>query len=72
MGPFCRAASDCVLILDILRGRDVNDIASQDVSLPSPFNIDVSNLSIGVLPSVQSVSAEVSAHLHDSLNQSTR
>ncbi len=60
MGPFCRAASDCALILDILRGRDMDDIASQDVPLPNPFNVDVSNLSIGVLPSMQDSSAEVS------------
>ena len=38
----------------------MDDIASQDVPLPSPFNIDVFNLSIGVLPSVQDSSAEVS------------
>lgn len=60
MGPFCRAASDCALILDILRGRDMDDIASQDVLLPSPFDVNVSNLSIGVLSSVQDFSAEVS------------
>ncbi|BDA44986.1 Glutamyl-tRNA(Gln) amidotransferase subunit A [Coccomyxa sp. Obi] len=63
MGPFCRAASDCALILDILRGRDTDDIASQDVPLPSPFNVDVSNLSIGVLPSMQDSSAEFTAIL---------
>ncbi len=61
MGPFCRAASDCVLVLDVLRGNDVDDIASQDVMLPSPFDVNVSNLSIGVLPSVQDFSAEVRA-----------
>lgn len=38
----------------------MDDIASQDIPLPSPFNVDVSNLSIGVLPSMQDSSAEVS------------
>ncbi|EIE21164.1 amidase signature enzyme [Coccomyxa subellipsoidea C-169] len=63
VGPFCRAASDCVLVLDVLRGNDVDDIASQDVMLPSPFDVNVSNLSIGVLPSVQDFSAEFTAIL---------
>lgn len=59
VGPFCRAAADCMLILDILRGHDPNDIAAQDVALPSPFDVDVSKLRLGVLPSIQNVSAEV-------------
>jgi hypothetical protein len=59
VGPFCRAASDCALILDILRGHDPDDIAAQDVGLPSPFDVAISNFTLGVLPSVQTTSAEV-------------
>ena len=59
VGPFCRAASDCALILDAIRGRDTDDIASLDVALDDPFNVDISNLTVGVLSSVQDRASEV-------------
>lgn len=59
VGPFCRAASDCALILDAIRGRDTDDIASLDVALDDPFSVDISNLTVGVLSSVQDRASEV-------------
>lgn len=59
MGPFCRAASDCALILDAIRGRDTDDVASLDVALDDPFKVNVSTLTLGVLPSVQDRASEV-------------
>lgn len=59
MGPFCRAASDCALIMDALRGRDLEDVGSRDLPLGNPFAVNISRLTVGVLPSVQESSAEV-------------
>lgn len=59
VGPFCRAASDCALILDAIRGRDTDDIASLDVALDNPFTVNISNLTLGVLSSVQDRASKV-------------
>ncbi|CAL5229954.1 g13383 [Coccomyxa viridis] len=61
VGPFCRAASDCALILDAIRGRDTDDIASLDVALDNPFTVNISNLTLGVLSSVQDRASEFTA-----------
>lgn len=63
VGPFCRAASDCALILDAIRGRDVDDVASLDVALDSPFTVNVTSLTLGVLPSIQDRASEVRQRL---------
>ena len=60
VGPFCRAASDCALILDAIRGRDPDDVASLDVALDNPFRVNLTGLTLGVLPSVQDRASEVS------------
>ena len=60
VGPFCRAASDCALILDAIRGRDPDDVASLDVALDNPFWVNLTGLTVGVLPSVQDRASEVS------------
>eukprot|EP00250_Pteridium_aquilinum_P010518 c19445_g2_i1 orf=136-2379(-) len=49
LGPFCRSARDCAIILDIIRGKDPDDISSKDVHLMDPFAIDISNLTVGYL-----------------------
>jgi hypothetical protein len=59
MGPFCRAAADCATIIDVLRGRDAADPGSRDLPLGDPFAVNISALTLGVLPSVQGSSAEV-------------
>ena len=59
MGPFCRCASDCALVYDVLRGRDPADVASQDLPLGNPFAVNVSGLTLGVLPSAQDSAVEV-------------
>ena len=59
VGPFCRAASDCALILDASRGRDPDDVASLDVALDNPFWVNLTGLTLGVLPSVQDRASEV-------------
>ena len=59
MGPFCRCAADCALVYDALRGRDPADVASQDLPLGNPFAVNVSGLTLGVLPSAQDSSVEV-------------
>eukprot|EP01018_Ginkgo_biloba_P017905 Gb_32412 [translate_table: standard] len=50
LGPFCRSAADCAIILDIIHGKDPNDLSSKDISLKDPFSINVSSLKVGYLP----------------------
>ncbi|ESW31932.1 hypothetical protein PHAVU_002G280000 [Phaseolus vulgaris] len=49
LGPFCRSATDCAIILDIVRGRDHDDPSSKDSSLDDPFLVDISKLTVGYL-----------------------
>lgn len=49
LGPFCRSASDCAVILDAIRGKDPDDHSSRDVNLEDPFSVDVTKLTVGYL-----------------------
>lgn len=49
LGPFCRSATDCAVVLDIVRGRDPDDLSSRDSSLDDPFHVDITKLTVGYL-----------------------
>ncbi|KAK7399304.1 hypothetical protein VNO78_10485 [Psophocarpus tetragonolobus] len=49
LGPFCRSASDCAIILDIVRGKDLDDPSSKHSSLDDPFLVDITKLTVGYL-----------------------
>ncbi|KAJ4979426.1 hypothetical protein NE237_010206 [Protea cynaroides] len=49
LGPFCRSAMDCAVVLDAIRGKDLDDLSSKDVSLEDPFSIDITKLTVGYL-----------------------
>ncbi|KAL6003575.1 hypothetical protein ACLOJK_023807, partial [Asimina triloba] len=49
LGPFCRSASDCAIVLDAIRGKDPDDLSSRDIPLGDPFSIDVTKLTVGYL-----------------------
>lgn len=49
LGPFCRSATDCALVLDAIRGKDPDDISSKNINLEDPFSIDISKLTVGYL-----------------------
>ncbi|KAI5383918.1 uncharacterized protein LOC127106029 isoform X2 [Lathyrus oleraceus] len=49
LGPFCRSAIDCAVVLDIVRGRDPGDPSSIDSSIDDPFLVDITKLTVGYL-----------------------
>lgn len=49
LGPFCRTATDCAIILDAIRGKDPDDPSSRDISFGNPFIVDISKLTVGYL-----------------------
>ncbi|KAF8022477.1 hypothetical protein BT93_F0099 [Corymbia citriodora subsp. variegata] len=49
LGPFCRSAADCTIILDAIRGRDPDDPSSRDIPLDNPFTVDITKLTVGYL-----------------------
>ena len=49
LGPFCRSAVDCAIILDAILGKDPDDLSSRDISLDDPFSVDITNLTVGYL-----------------------
>ncbi|XP_071722496.1 uncharacterized protein [Rutidosis leptorrhynchoides] len=49
LGPFCRTAEDCALVLDIIRGKDPDDLSSRDIPLEDPFLVDITKLTVGYL-----------------------
>lgn len=49
LGPFCRSAADCGIIIDAIRGKDPGDLSSRHVSLEDPFSIDIKKLTVGYL-----------------------
>ncbi|KAJ7957144.1 Glutamyl-tRNA(Gln) amidotransferase subunit A [Quillaja saponaria] len=49
LGPFCRTATDCSVILDAIRGKDPDDPSSRDTPLDDPFLVDITKLTVGYL-----------------------
>jgi Asp-tRNA(Asn)/Glu-tRNA(Gln) amidotransferase A subunit family amidase len=49
LGPFCRSAADCAIVLDAIRGRDPDDLSSRDIHLDDPFVVDITKLTVGYL-----------------------
>ncbi|KAK3119041.1 hypothetical protein QOZ80_9BG0712750 [Eleusine coracana subsp. coracana] len=49
LGPFCRSAVDCAIVLDAIRGKDPGDISSREVALHDPFHVDITQLTVGYL-----------------------
>ncbi|CAL0325246.1 unnamed protein product [Lupinus luteus] len=49
LGPFCRSATDCAIVLDAIRGRDPDDLSSNDSSIDDPFQVDITKLTVGYL-----------------------
>ncbi|CAD6253705.1 unnamed protein product [Miscanthus lutarioriparius] len=49
LGPFCRSAVDCAIVLDAIRGKDAGDPSSREVALGDPFHVDITKLTVGYL-----------------------
>ncbi|XP_039125202.1 glutamyl-tRNA(Gln) amidotransferase subunit A [Dioscorea cayenensis subsp. rotundata] len=49
LGPFCRSAVDCAIVIDAVRGKDPDDLSSRVIFIKDPFSIDVSKLTVGYL-----------------------
>lgn len=49
LGPFCRGAVDCAIVIDAIRGKDPDDLSSRVIFLEDPFSIDISKLTVGYL-----------------------
>lgn len=50
VGPLCRYAADCALVLDAIRGKDPRDWSSKNIHLEDPFSVDITKLTVGYLP----------------------
>ncbi|KAF3444141.1 hypothetical protein FNV43_RR13831 [Rhamnella rubrinervis] len=44
LGPFCRSAVDCAIILDVIRGKDPDDAV---IPLDDQLSVDVTKLTVG-------------------------
>ncbi|KAL0921108.1 hypothetical protein M5K25_008144 [Dendrobium thyrsiflorum] len=49
LGPFCRSAADCTIVIDAIRGKDPEDLSSRHVPLDDPFSVDIKKLAVGYL-----------------------
>ncbi|KAK1358047.1 hypothetical protein POM88_051303 [Heracleum sosnowskyi] len=49
LGPFCRSAADCAIILDSIRGKDPVDLSSRNILFDDPFMVDITKLTVGYL-----------------------
>ncbi|CAH1439323.1 unnamed protein product [Lactuca virosa] len=49
LGPFCRSAVDCAIVLDVIRGKDPDDRSSRKIFLDDPFSVDITKLTVGYL-----------------------
>ncbi|KAK1568230.1 hypothetical protein Q3G72_021967 [Acer saccharum] len=49
LGPFCRSAADCAIVLDAIRGKDPDDLSSKDIPFGDPFSVDITKLTVGYL-----------------------
>ncbi|XBI29873.1 hypothetical protein VPH35_053753 [Triticum aestivum] len=53
LGPFCRSAADCAIVLDAIRGSDPGDPSSREIALEDPFHVDITKLTVGYLDSAE-------------------
>ena len=53
LGPFCRSAADCAIVLDAIRGTDAGDPSSREIALEDPFHVDITKLTVGYLDSAE-------------------
>ncbi|KAM3352332.1 hypothetical protein ACQJBY_023901 [Aegilops geniculata] len=53
LGPFCRSAADCAIVLDAIRGADPGDPSSREIALEDPFHVDITKLTVGYLDSAE-------------------
>jgi Asp-tRNA(Asn)/Glu-tRNA(Gln) amidotransferase A subunit family amidase len=51
VGPICRSALDCALVLDAIRGKDQKDRATKDVPYQFDQELDMGSLRVGILAS---------------------
>ncbi|KAH9705738.1 Amidase domain-containing protein [Citrus sinensis] len=49
LGPFCRSAADCTIVLDAIQGKDPDDLSSRDFPFADPFSVDITKLTVGYL-----------------------
>ncbi|XP_059299744.1 uncharacterized protein LOC132052286 isoform X2 [Lycium ferocissimum] len=49
LGPLCRSAADCAVVLDAILGKDPDDLSSRDIMLADPFSVDITKLTVGYL-----------------------
>ncbi|XP_078433456.1 amidase family protein isoform X2 [Wolffia australiana] len=61
LGPICRTAADCAVIIDTIRGHDPNDPSSREVNLMDPFRVDLKKLSVGYLKDADTEMVDVLA-----------
>ncbi|KAE9467648.1 hypothetical protein C3L33_00434, partial [Rhododendron williamsianum] len=67
LGPFCRGAADCTVVLDAIRGQDPNDLSSRNTSLDDPFKVDIAKLTVGYLDDAEMERASVQGCQYGSL-----
>ncbi|VAH65529.1 unnamed protein product [Triticum turgidum subsp. durum] len=53
LGPFCRSATDCAIVLDAIRGADAGDPSSREIALEDPFHVDITKFTVGYLDSAE-------------------
>ncbi|KVH99036.1 Amidase [Cynara cardunculus var. scolymus] len=46
LGPLCRSAVDCAIVLDVIRGKDPDDLSSRKILLDDPFSVDITKLTV--------------------------
>ncbi|KAJ0748028.1 putative amidase [Helianthus annuus] len=49
LGPLCRSAVDCAIVLDVIRGKDPDDLSSRKIFLDDPFSVDITKLTVGYI-----------------------
>ncbi|KAL0319020.1 UNVERIFIED_CONTAM: Glutamyl-tRNA(Gln) amidotransferase subunit A [Sesamum angustifolium] len=49
LGPFSRDAAGCAVVLDVIRGKDPDDLSSRDIPFSDPFAVDITKLNVGYL-----------------------
>lgn len=55
----CRSVADCAVIFDAIRGRDDLDPTSRDANLLDPFQVDISQLTVGYIRGMETSAPEV-------------
>ncbi|MFS7981641.1 putative amidase [Helianthus anomalus] len=49
LGPLCTSVVDCAIVLDVIRGKDPDNLSSRKIFLDDPLSVDITKITVGYI-----------------------